>query len=179
MIVTQASPTTTKGNYSQHLSSKLLTPSNLLTNTSQPGTTIGISLPYYASFQHITRPVLTVLFPNLLEFSTPPNAVDSGQTSIPPNPSPLFKEALINSVKTQLSILQQQLFYLTQDTTTEIPVVGTLTLASTALIGITTNAPQIDQLPLRNEQGESRENRNKGQEFNSELGEIGLPSIVN
>ena len=89
----------------------------------------------------MSRPVPTVLFPNLPEFSTPPKAVDSGQTSIPPNLPSLYKEALINSIKTQLSFLQQQLSYLTQKTINEIPIIGTSNPASAALTGATTNAP--------------------------------------
>ena len=58
--------------------------------------------------------------------------------------------------------------YLTQETITKIPIIEASNPTSMTPIGATTNAPQIDRLQLRNEQGESRENRNRGQESNLE-----------
>ena len=86
--VNPARPTTSQGDCSQSLGSESLQ----LTTTTQPGITYRISPPYYSPFQHMSKPVPTILFPNLPEFSTPSNMDGTSQTLVPPNLPPLARE---------------------------------------------------------------------------------------
>ena len=91
LVVNRAHPTTSQGYYSQSLGSELL----LLTITTQPEITYRISPPYYAPFQHMSRPVPTILFPNSSEFSTPPNIGETNQTPTTYNLPPLAREKIM------------------------------------------------------------------------------------
>ena len=88
LVVTQAIPTTSQGDYSQSLKSESLH----LTTTTQPGITYEVSPPYYVPFQYMSRFIPTILFPNLPEYATPPNVAGTSQNSIPLNLPPLYKE---------------------------------------------------------------------------------------
>ena len=88
LVVNQVYPTTSQGNYSQFLGLESLP----LTITTQPEITHGISPPYYAPFQHMSRSNPTILFPNSSEFLTPPNIGGISQTPVTYNPPPLARE---------------------------------------------------------------------------------------
>ena len=110
ILTISAHPSITQGENStqpQIVISKPFTPPlNLSSDNSRWGLSTGASLSYYAPFQYMTRSLLMVLFPNPPKFSTPPNMAEASQSFIPTNLPPLYKEAWVSSLKSQLHFMQ-------------------------------------------------------------------------
>ena len=130
LVVNQARPITSQGDCSQSFGSESLP----LIIATQPGITYEISPLYYTPFQHMSRSVPAILFPNLSEFSTPPNVGGTSQTLVLPNLPPLAREQIIQSLNAQLQLVQQQILFFTQGTT-DAPTTGTSTPKSVLAIG--------------------------------------------
>ena len=105
LAMSQAHPTISQGDCLQPLGMESLP----LTITTQPEITYGVSPPYYALFQHMTRPNPTILFPNSSEFSTPLNIGGTSQTSMTYNLPPLAREQIMQNLNAQLQFIQQQI----------------------------------------------------------------------
>ena len=106
-----------------------------LTITTQPEITYGVSPPYYAPFQHMTRSNPTILFPNTSEFSTPLNIGGTSQTPMTYNLPPLAREQIIQNLNAQLQFIQQQISLFSQ-VPNEALATGTSTPRTVPAIGL-------------------------------------------
>lgn len=68
--------------------------------------TPGANFPYYAPIHHVSRPIPSIPFPNLL--GTPiTNTLDLNTVTQTLNQPPTNKEAMIQNIQTQMLLMQQ------------------------------------------------------------------------